>query len=120
MLSALVFGVKFPKAFEIRSSRRCWLGAFTRRCAKFKAVEPLGDIAIPGAFWILAVIDDRKAGICLTSDHFGYRTRQVPLVGGIVDGLMLEALPHILDQFWRPHQAAYMCRLNAVGVGLHS
>ena len=59
LLPALILGVEFPEAVEIGSGRWRWPRALTRYGAKFETVEPLGDVAIPGAFRILAVIDDR-------------------------------------------------------------
>jgi hypothetical protein len=92
----LVFGVEIAEALEVQAGRRGGFGPLARHCAIFEAIEPLGDVAVPGAFRVLAVVDNGEASSGLPADHVGNRAGEVALVSRFVDRFALEALAHVV------------------------
>jgi hypothetical protein len=119
LLAALIFGVEIAEAFEITAGRRRWFRTFARNRTEFEAAEALGDVPVPGAFGIFAVIDHVETGLDLPTDHVGDGPRQILLVRRVIDGLAFEPLAHIGDELRWPYQASDMGCLDAVGIGLH-
>jgi hypothetical protein len=67
----------------------------------------------------LAVGDDVDAGLALLANRFRDRLGDAGLELALIDGLLVDDVPHHAREVGRPGQAAGMRGLNPIGVPFH-